>query len=193
MALESTANPETAILVCDPPDRMAVIRNLLTRHGITTLDAEDGSAALRTAKRRPPDYVFACIELPDSSGLKVIQSLKHRFPLVFGVIIGPVVPLERRREIMSEGADDYIEADGDENSINASIRRLTARKETGILGRNEKVLQAIEVVETQLHAVAVVILLGIGTEQGDGEDEVALFKLKDKTAGRAVLLDVTGD
>lgn len=170
MAPGSGADGATAILVCDPPDRLAVIRNLLNRHGIATLESEDGSGALRAAKRQPPDYVFACIELPDSSGLKVINSLKRRFPLVFGVVIGPEVPLERRREVLSEGADDYIEVDSDENSINASIRRLTARKETGILGRNEKVLQAIEIVESIAPTKVTVLVTG---ESGTGKELIA--------------------
>ena len=170
MTPESMGRAGTAILVCDSPDGLAVIRNLLKRHGIDTLEAEDGSAALRKAKRRPPDYVFACIELPDSSGLKVIQSLKHRFPLVFGVIIGPEVPLERRRQIMGEGADDYIEVDSNENSVNASIRRLTARKETGILGRSEKVLQAIEIVESIAPTKVTVLVTG---ESGTGKELIA--------------------
>jgi DNA-binding NtrC family response regulator len=170
MASHSATAAGTAILVCDSSDRMAVIRNLLNRHGITTFDAGDGSSALTTAKRHDPDYIFACVELPDSSGLKVIQSLKHRYPLVFGAIVGPDITPEKRREIMREGADAYIEASGSESDINASIRRLTARKETGILGRDEKVLQAIETVESIAPTKVTVLITG---ESGTGKELIA--------------------
>ncbi len=170
MALEKAGNAATAILVCDSPDRMAVIRNLLNSHGIATLDTEDGASALRAAKRKPPDYVFACEELPDSSGLKVVQSLKHRYPLVFGVIVGPEVPLKRRRELMGEGADAYIEAGSDEKTINTGIRRLTARKEIGILGHDEKMLQAIEIVETIASTKVTILITG---ESGTGKELIA--------------------
>jgi DNA-binding NtrC family response regulator len=170
MAPRKAGDAGTAILVCDSPDRMAVVRNLLNSHGIVTLDTEDGSSALRAAKRTPPDYVFACEQLPDSSGRKVIQSLKHRYPLVFGVLIGPEIPLEKRRTLIDAGADDYIVADSGGRSINASIRRLTARKEIGILGRSEKMLQAIETVESIASTKVTILVTG---ESGTGKELIA--------------------
>jgi DNA-binding NtrC family response regulator len=170
MVPESGSNTGTAILVCDSLDRMAVIRKLLSSHGIATLDAADGSSALRAAKRRRPDYVFCCEELPDSSGLKVIRSLKHRYPLVFGVIVGPEIPIERRRAVMNEGADAYIEIGSDEKRVMASIHRLTARKEIGILGRDEKMLQAIEIVESIAPTKVTILVTG---ESGTGKELIA--------------------
>jgi DNA-binding NtrC family response regulator len=170
MASVDVKDAATAILVCTPPDRMAVVRNLLKAHGITTFDAEDGSAALRASKHHHPDYVFACDELPDSSGLKVLQSLKRRYPLVFGVIVGREITPEKGRTLMSEGADAFIEEDSGENSIKAGIRRLTARKEIGILGHNEKMLQAIEVVESIAPTKVTILITG---ESGTGKELIA--------------------
>jgi DNA-binding NtrC family response regulator len=149
---------------------MAVIRKVLNSHGIETADAADGSTALRVAKKADADYVFACDVLADSSGLKVIKSLKHRYPLIFGVIVGPAVSLKERRQVIDEGADDYIEMDAEEGSINTSIRRLTARKETGILGRDEKMLQAIEIVESIASTKVTILVTG---ESGTGKELIA--------------------
>ena len=170
MASRNGTDAGTAILVCGSPDRMAVIRRLLDSHGISTIDAADGSAALRAAKKTPPDYVFACDALADSSGLKVIKSLKRRHPLVFGVLVGPELPLKQRRQLISEGADEYIEYAADENTVNAGIRRLTARKETGILGRSEKILQAIEIVESIAPTKVTILITG---ESGTGKELIA--------------------
>jgi DNA-binding NtrC family response regulator len=160
----------TAILVCGSSDRLAVIARVLLAHGIRTVPAKDGASALRAAKRMDADYVFACDTLPDSSGLKVIKSLKHRYPLIFGIIVGSTVSLGDRREIIAAGADDYIDVDADEASINASIRRLTARKEIGILGRNERMLQAIETVESIAPTKVTILITG---ESGTGKELIA--------------------
>jgi DNA-binding NtrC family response regulator len=160
----------TAIMVCESPDRLAVIARVLNAYGIETVHAQDGASALRAAKKTAADYVFACATLADSSGLKVVKSLKHRYPLMFGVIVGAPLPLGERREIIAEGADDYIDTVADEGSINASIRRLTARKEIGILGRNEKMLQAIEIVESIAPTKVTILITG---ESGTGKELVA--------------------
>jgi DNA-binding NtrC family response regulator len=170
MASKSGRAKGTAILVCETPDRMAALHELLSLHGIVTLNAEDGSSALRAAKKAGPDYVFACDVLADSSGLKVIKSLKRRYPLALGVLVGPEITSKRRRELIADGADEYIESGADRDSINASIRRLTARKEIGIIGRNERILQAIEIVESIAPTKVTVLVTG---ESGTGKELIA--------------------
>ena len=170
MAYESRATGHTAILVCPYSDKMAGIATALRDGGTTVHEAADGAAALRIAKRHPPDYVLAYHQLPDSSGLKVVQSLKHRYPLTLGAVFGPQLPLDRRRSLIREGADDYIEIDSDTDRISAAVRRLMARKEIGILGRNEKMLQAIEIVEGIAATKVTVLVTG---ESGTGKELIA--------------------
>jgi DNA-binding NtrC family response regulator len=170
MVPEVEHDGSTAILVCQHSDKLAGISEALATNAIQVETVPDGAAAVRAAKRRRPDYVFAYADLPDSSGLKVVKTLKHRHPLVLGAIFGSRIPAEQRRSLISEGADDYIEIDSDARRVNASIRRLVARKQTGILGRNEKILQAIETVESIARTKVTVLITG---ESGTGKELIA--------------------
>ena len=78
----------TAILVCRESDKMAGISQVLVENGIQVQTVPDGASAMRVAKRDRPDYVFAYAELPDSSGLKIVKTLKHRHPLLIGAVFG---------------------------------------------------------------------------------------------------------
>lgn len=160
----------TAILVCQEPDKMAGVSQALAENGIQVRTVPDGASAVRAAKRDRPDYAFAYAELPDSSGLKIVKTLKHRHPLLIGAVFGSRIPLERRRSLISDGADDYIEIDSDVKRVSASIRRLIARKQIGILGRNEKILQAVETVESIARTKVTVLVTG---ESGTGKELIA--------------------
>jgi two-component system NtrC family response regulator len=163
--------PYTAILVCHRPDRLAALSAALAKHGLEQHSVADGAAALRAAKRHRPDLVFAYHELPDSSGLKVIQSLKKRYPQALGIVFGPSLSLEEKRRISDEGADAYIEADkGDTEEIQAGVANLIARKQIGIIGRSEKLLQIIETVESIAPTKVTVLISG---ESGTGKELIA--------------------
>jgi len=160
----------TAILVCQDPDKMAVLATALEHNQVTVIRVADGAAALRAAKKNTPDYALAHYRLADSSGVKVIQSLKRRYPLMLGAVFGPRVPLEERRRLIAGGADDYIETDSDTERVETTVRRLIARREIGILGRNEKILQVIEIVEEIAPTKVTVLITG---ESGTGKELIA--------------------
>ncbi len=168
---EAQVKPYTAILVCHSADRLAAISSVLTRNNIEQHTVSDGAAALRTAKKARPDFVFAYHELPDSSGLKVIQSVKKRYPLALGVVFGPRISLEEKRRVTDEGADAYIETDGaDAEEASSSVARLVARKQIGITGKNERILQLIETIETIAPTKVTVLITG---ESGTGKELIA--------------------
>jgi DNA-binding NtrC family response regulator len=170
MADQGQLTGHTAILVCQFPDKLADLSQVLADNGITSHTAADGSAALNAAKKHPPDYILAYRDLPDSSGIKVIQTLRRRFPLAIAALFGPRLPLEKRRSLISEGADDYIEVDSDVQLVSTTLQRLIARKQIGILGRSEKMLQAIEVVENIARTKVTVLITG---ESGTGKELIA--------------------
>ena len=170
MADQGQAVNHTAILVCQFPDKLADISRILADNRISTHTATDGSSALSAAKKHPPDYILAYLDLPDSSGIKVIKALRRRFPLAAAALFGPRLPLEERRSLIGEGADDYIEVDSDVDRVRAGLNRLIARKQIGILGTNEKMLQAIETVESIAATKVTVLITG---ESGTGKELIA--------------------
>lgn len=170
MQREAGSETYTAILVCQDPDKMAVIAGALERNRVSVVKVADGSAALREAKKNQPDLSLAYYQLADSSGAKVVQSLKRRYPLMLGAVFGPRISLEERRTLLAEGADDYIETGAVTTGVDTTVRRLITRREIGILGRNEKILQAIEVVEEIAPTMVTVLITG---ESGTGKELIA--------------------
>ncbi len=159
-----------AILVSDSQDKLADLKDVIETAGIQYDFTPSGSGALRAARKRAPDFLFAYVDLPDSSGIKVIQTFKKRYPLTLCALVGPSVHISERRTYISEGADDYIEIDGNVSRLDASVGRLIARKQIGILGRNEKILQIIEIIEGIAPTKVTVLITG---ESGTGKELIA--------------------
>jgi len=170
MESERRTDGHTAILVCEDPDKMAVVADALEHNKVKIISVKDGSTALGAAKKKSPDYALAYYRLADSSGAKVIRSLKRKYPLMLGAVFGPRIPLEERRSLIADGADDYIETDSDTARVETTIRRLIARREIGLLGRNEKILQIIETVEEIAPTKVTVLITG---ESGTGKELIA--------------------
>jgi DNA-binding NtrC family response regulator len=170
MESEIRSGGYTAILVCQDPDKMAVLARALEHNRVNVIEVTDGAAALRAAKKNTPDYALAYYRLADSSGAKVIHSLKRRYPLMLGAVFGPRISLEERRSLIAEGSDDYIETDSDSERVETTLRRLIARREIGIFGRNEKMLQVIEIVEEIAPTKVTVLITG---ESGTGKELIA--------------------
>jgi DNA-binding NtrC family response regulator len=161
MVEAATGKHYTAILVCANQDRLAVMAAALTRNAVEHQVAGDGASGLKLTKKLRPDFVLACRDLPDSSGLKVIQSAKKRFPLALGAVIGPSESQDEKRRILDEGADAYIEADGTqpEDAV-IGVAKLVARKQIGIIGKNERIFQIIETIETIASTKVTVLITG---------------------------------
>jgi len=160
----------TAILVGLAPDKMAALQPILESNEVTFEVMNDANAALRHAKKTEPSYLFVWRDLPLTTGLKLLQTFKRRHPRVLGVLVGHHVAADERRSLIKQGADDYIEIDSGSGHIEAIIRRLMVRKETGIIGRNERILQAVETVESIARTKVTVLITG---ESGTGKELIA--------------------
>jgi DNA-binding NtrC family response regulator len=171
--MNETANnrpPFSAILVCEHTDKMAEVAEALVRNQVAYETVRDTAAALRAIKKSLPDFAFVYREFAGGTGLRAIQRLKKRHPLLLAALVGPQISAEARKSLIGEGADDYIEVFSDRSMVNASIHRLIARRESGILGRNEKMLQIVDVIESIAPTKVTVLITG---ESGTGKELIA--------------------
>lgn len=160
----------TAILVCDDSDKMADVAEALTQHGVKYIFTGDTAAALRHARKSPPDFAYVYYKLPGGTGIRALQRLKRRHPLILAALVGPQLSADARKSLIAEGADDYIEVFSDGTMVSAGVHRLIARKESGILGRNDKILQIIDVIEGIAPTKVTVLITG---ESGTGKELIA--------------------
>jgi DNA-binding response OmpR family regulator len=99
------------VLVCDDePYIVESVSYVVRRAGFEVLVAEDGDAALVTARREKPDLVFLDIMMPGLPGDEVCQRLKSD-PATRGayvVILTARGQEEDERRAMEMGADEFM-------------------------------------------------------------------------------------
>ena len=75
-----TANPPTrkkVLIVEDNDLNMKLFNDLLVAHGYGTLQTKDGVEALALIREHQPDLILMDIQLPEVSGLEVMQWIKN--------------------------------------------------------------------------------------------------------------------
>ena len=172
----------TAILVCEHTDKMAEVTQALEDNGIKYEVVGDTAAALRAIKREAPDLAFVHRDLAGGSGIRAIQRLKKRHPLLLAALVGPQISAEARKSLIGEGADDYIEVYTDRTMAGPSIHRLLVRLESGMLGRNERMLQIADIIDSIAPTKVTVLITG---ESGTGKELIAraVHRRSDRRAG----------
>ena len=85
------------------------IRDLLSPLGYTIVLAEDGASAIRSFTERCPGLVILDINMPDISGLDVLEEIKSINKDVPVIVFTAFGTSERAIRAMKCGAYDYIE------------------------------------------------------------------------------------
>jgi DNA-binding NtrC family response regulator len=178
----------TAILVCEQPDKMAEVTEALDQNQVKYETVRDVAAALRNIRKNLPDFAFVHRDLAGGTGIRAVQRLKKRHPLLSAALVGPQVSAEARRSFIADGADDYIEVFSDRTMVDASIHSLIARKQSGILGRNDKILQIINIIEEIAPTKVTVLVTG---ESGTGKELIAraIHRRSDRADGPFVAVN----
>lgn len=121
------------IVIEDEADARELAARALTRAGFAVQGVGGGEAGLALARSKEPALVLLDIFLPDRSGWRVLQSLKHD-PKTKDI---PVVVLsvnEDRAHALALGAAEHIVKPADRDMLAATVMRfarLRAREETG--------------------------------------------------------------
>lgn len=130
------------ILIVDDDENIAELVSLyLTKECFDTKIANDGEAALSSAKSYMPDLMLLDIMLPGIDGYEVLRELRKSSSL-------PVIMLSAKGETFDKvlglelGADDYIMKPFDSKEmvarVKAVLRRFTHEKTTSAAGELPK-------------------------------------------------------
>lgn len=118
------------IVIEDEPDARELAARALTRAGFAVQGVGGGEAGLALARAKKPALVLLDIFLPDRSGWRVLQSLKHD-PKTQDI---PVVVLsvnEDRAHAMSLGAAEHIVKPADRDMLAATVMRFARKRPAG--------------------------------------------------------------
>jgi DNA-binding response OmpR family regulator len=102
--------PKNILIVDDDADLVELLRLAFTNAGYKTQSAADGTAALRIARRSPPDLVVLDLILPKLNGFNVCAALRQdpatsAIPIVMMTILPGEFP---RLTGMEMGANAYL-------------------------------------------------------------------------------------
>jgi signal transduction histidine kinase/ActR/RegA family two-component response regulator len=131
-AIQGAAEAPLIIVIEDEPDARELAARALTRAGFAVLGVGGGEAGLALVRSKTPALVLLDIFLPDRSGWRVLQSLKHD-PKTQDI---PVVVLsvnEDRAHALALGAAEHLVKPADRDQLAATVMRLARRRaETGV-------------------------------------------------------------
>jgi two-component system KDP operon response regulator KdpE len=116
----------TILVVDDDAQMRRLLRNVLTGHGYTLLEAASVAAAVEVVARRQPNLVLLDLGLPDGDGLDVIRTMRPEDRT-------PIIVLSARDKegdkvvALDLGADDYLTKPFGTGELHARIRAALRR------------------------------------------------------------------
>lgn len=135
------------ILILD--DELPLLQSLkieLSRAGHQCMLAETGREAFKILDKESPDLAILDVQLPDISGLEVLQRLKQDFPHVPVLIVTAYASVDSAVEAMKEGAIDYLEKPLDLEELHLVVERelknAQLRDEVAVRRRGSKLLRS---------------------------------------------------
>jgi len=123
--------PPAVLIIEDSPPMLALVAELLARHGFRAVSASDAASGLRAALAESPALVILDLGLPDGDGLTLAAELRHRgvgCPLLMLTARGAIPD---RVAGLDAGADDYLAKPFDTTELLARVRALLRRTTTG--------------------------------------------------------------
>jgi CheY-like chemotaxis protein/anti-sigma regulatory factor (Ser/Thr protein kinase) len=125
--LQGAEDAPLVIVIEDEPDARELAARALTRAGFAVQGVGGGEAGLALARSKAPALVLLDIFLPDRSGWRVLQSLKHD-PKTQDI---PVVVLsvnEDRAHALALGAAEHIVKPADRDMLAATVMRYARKR-----------------------------------------------------------------
>jgi len=126
-AVQGSEGAPLVIVIEDEPDARELAARALTRAGFAVQGVGGGEAGLALARTKAPALVLLDIFLPDRSGWRVLQSLKHD-PKTQDI---PVVVLsvnEDRAHAMALGAAEHMVKPADRDVLAATVMRYARKR-----------------------------------------------------------------
>lgn len=107
--LTTTRNTTPLVLIVDDSRAVRVfVRELLEQAGYAVIEATDGVTGLEVLATRKPDVVLLDIEMPNKTGLEVLDELDASSRLYSVILFTTLSSLDAIVNGLERGADDYI-------------------------------------------------------------------------------------
>jgi two-component system OmpR family response regulator len=119
---------ETLLIVDDDAHLRESLAEVLELEGFTCHQAGTAKEAVDMAHAKNPRVVIMDIQLPDSSGFQICQTLRRESKEVILIMMtGRFLSAEEKTQGFTLGADEYVTKPFDLRELSMRIRQLLAR------------------------------------------------------------------
>lgn len=104
-------NRKRVLVVDDDPELLNLVRVLLTRLNVESVNAVNAASAAQILKSPPlPDLIILDMMLPDISGIEFLKQIraKSAFETIPVLILSALIDPEQIRVALDAGADRYL-------------------------------------------------------------------------------------
>jgi CheY-like chemotaxis protein len=115
------------LIVEDHPTMREAMRLVLEGEGFLIDEAADGTTALESIRRDPPDLLFLDLNIPGASGPEVLAALKtDPATMSTRVIVVTATGEEGRADVLRMGADEYFTKPFSPTALLRTVERVLA-------------------------------------------------------------------
>lgn len=112
------------LVVDDEIEIRNLMKEFVEHFGYEAETAADGREALELVGRRPFDIIITDIQMPDISGLDLIDNIKKSYPDIELIAVTGYNMEYRYTDVINVGATDFITKPVDANELHAKILRI---------------------------------------------------------------------
>lgn len=108
------------------------LAEVLELDGFECHQAGTAQTGIDAAKKLDPEVVIMDIQLPDSSGFQICQTLRKRSKTTILIMMtGRFLSSEEKKQGFELGADEYMSKPFDLTELSARIKQLLSRRAVG--------------------------------------------------------------
>jgi two-component system KDP operon response regulator KdpE len=101
--------PANALIIDDEAHVRVFLTAILRQLGIKTIwEAADGPSGLEQASLHEPDFVLLDLNLPEVSGIDVLEKLKAKYPKLPVIVVSAQSTVRTIDRVKELGADGYV-------------------------------------------------------------------------------------
>jgi DNA-binding NtrC family response regulator len=176
------------LVVDDEPLQREILKTILDDSGYETYTASSGEEALRILREYNPDVLLTDLKMDGMDGIELIESISLDSYAPTMLIMTAHGTITSAVEAIKKGAFDYLTKPLNKDSLLLTVQRAVERAELmkenrqlhkelfdrfkmeGIVGKSEKMKEAIDIMKKISPSPATVLIIG---ESGTGKELVA--------------------
>ena len=177
---------KTILVVDDSPNVRTLVREYLTAEGVRVVLANDGRAALFTARTEKPDLILLDIMMPEMTGYEFIRAYRkeHATPIIL-----LTAKLDESDKVLGLelGADDYVTKPFGMRELVARLHAVLRRGTTA--SAPIEILRAADITLDKGSRTVMVSDVAVNLTPSEFELLAVLMSSPGRVFSRAVLLD----